>query len=80
MNHIPGTFELDQIKRGWPGIQTVDATKWPADVVHKLYGPEGAPWGTAPVPPTSPDEVAMVAIATRVARDTVAGSTLTPPD
>jgi GH25 family lysozyme M1 (1,4-beta-N-acetylmuramidase) len=80
MRHIPGTFELDQIKRGWPGIQTVDATKWPADVVHKLYGPEGPPWGTVPEPPTSPDEVAMVAIATRVARDTVAHSTLTPPD
>lgn len=54
LHHIPSQFELDQIKRGWPGIQTVDATKWPATVVHQLYGPDAEPWGSPPPAPTPP--------------------------
>lgn len=79
LNHIPGVTELNQIKAGWPGIQTVDATKWPADVVHKLYGPDGPAWGVPPTPESAPGATEMAAIAKRVAHDAIAATTLTPP-
>jgi hypothetical protein len=78
LRHIPGPAELDQIKRGWPGIQTVDATKWPAQVVHQLYGPDGPPWGTDPGPVPLPGEAEIEAIAKRVAQEEIAATVLTP--
>ena len=81
LRHIPDATALDQIQRGFPGITTVlDAAKWPADVVHKLYGPDGPAWGTvAPAVPL-PGEDQIEEIAGRVARQVVAESTLTPPE